>query len=287
MHASGLAAQLPQNPSPMRDTTREHGRVEEQQVPGRRFTVSLGTLMLPPQGRPSMLIVHFHSSPWLVELCAQKRFPMAAVLSVNLGAGSDTYREPFVDVTRFPRLIEEAEKLAGGPFRTVVLSSFSAGYGAVREILRAKSNWSRITSILLADSLYAGYGNEVEDLGPFLEYLKAGKRLVMTHSELYPGTYEATFETAEWLLSKLGAKRKPVLKWGPIGMQQLSEASKAGFVVLGFAGNSADDHVDHLYGLDQWFSLALPPPPPAAKPKPKPPGPKPVAKNSAVGPTRK
>ena len=287
MHASGLGAQLPQNPSPMRDTTREHGRVEEQQVPGRRFTVSLGTLMLPQQGRPAMLIVHFHSSPWLVEFCARKRFPMAAVLSVNLGAGSDVYREPFVDVTKFPMLIEEAERLAGGPFRSIVLSSFSAGYGAVREILREKSNWPRITSILLADSLYAGYGNEVEDLGPFLDYLKAGKRLVMTHSELYPGTYEATFETAEWLLAKLGAKRKAVLKWGPIGMQQLSEASKAGFVVLGFAGNSADDHVDHLYGLDQWYSLVLPPAPPAPKARPKPAARKPVVKMAASGPTVK
>ena len=239
--------------------------------------------MLPTQGRPAMLIVHFHSSPWLVEYCARKRFPSAAVLTVNLGAGSDIYREPFVDVTRFPKLIEEAEKAAGGPFRTVVLSSFSAGYGAVREILREKSNWPRITSIVLADSLYAGYGQEVDDLGPFLAYLKVGKRLVMTHSELYPGTYAATFETAEWLMSKMGMKRKAILKWGPIGMQQLSEASKGGFIVMGFAGNSADDHVDHLSGLDQWYSLALPPAPLPAKPRP----PKPAAKKSAAGPTRK
>ena len=138
MYASAYAAQLPQNPSPMRDTTRDHSRVEERQVPGRRLTVSLGTLMLPPQGRPSMLLIHFHSSPWLVEYCARKRFPSAAVLTVNLGAGSDVYREPFVDVTRFSKLIDEAAKAAGGPFRSVVLSSFSAGYGAVREILRDK-----------------------------------------------------------------------------------------------------------------------------------------------------
>ena len=269
MHAIGYAAQLPQNPSPMRDTTRDHARFEEQQVPGRHLPVSLGTLMLPARARPTMLIMHFHSSPWLVEYCAQKKFPTAAVLTVNLGAGSETYKEPFVDPTRFSKLIEEAEKAAGTPFRTIVVSSFSAGYGAVREILREKANYPRITSIILADSLYAGYGHEAEDLGPFLAYLQAGKRLVMTHSELYPGTYAATFETAEWLLAKMGIKRKAILKWGPVGMQQLSEASKGGFIVWGFAGNSADDHVDHLYGFDQWYSLALPPPPPPA-PKPRP-----------------
>lgn len=263
----------------MKDTTRDHTRVDEQQVPGRRFAVSLGTLMLPPQGRPAMLLIHFHATPWLVEYCAQKRFPTAAVLTVNLGAGSDVYREPFVDITKFPKLIEEAEKVTGAPFQTVVLSSFSAGYGAVREILREKSNWPRITSIVLADSLYAGYGHEAEDLGPFLGYLQAGKRLVMTHSELFPGTYAATYETAEWLMSKMTIKRKAILKWGPVGMQQLSEASKGGFIVLGFAGNSADDHVDHLFGLDQWYALALPPPPPAPRPKPRP---KPTPKKTAT-----
>ena len=236
--------------------------------------------MLPPQGKPAVLIMHFHSSPWLVEYSAQKRFPMSAVLTVNLGAGSDAYRDPFVDTTKFPKLIEEAQIAAGGPFRTIILSSFSAGYGAVREILREKSNWPRIGSIVLADSLYAGYGHEEEDLGPFLAYMKSGKRLVMTHSELYPGTYAATFEAAEWLLNQMGTKRKAVLKWGPVGMQQLSEASRAGFIVLGFAGNSADDHVDHLYALERWYSMALPPPPPPPKPKPRPVV-KPIAKKAA------
>jgi len=277
MYAS--AAQLAQNPSPMKDTTRDHTRVEEQQVPGRRLTVSLGTLMLPLEGKPTMLIVHFHSLPWLVEYAAQKRFPSAAVLTMNLNGASDVYREPFVDVTRFGKLIDEAEAAAKCSFHTIVLSSFSAGYGAIREILREKSNWPRISSVILADSLYADYGHEADDLGPFLAYIQGGKRLIMTHSELYPGTYEATFEAADWLLSKVGAKRKAILKWGPVGMQQLSETSRGGFIVLGFAGNTADDHVDHLFGLDQWYALALPPPPSPPRPaRPKPTATRPTKK---------
>lgn len=246
----------------MRDTTRAHERVEEQQVPGVRSTFSLGTLMLPEHKQPTMLIIHFHSSPWLVELCAQRKFPTAAVMAVNLGAGSEAYRQPFLEPGEFAKIVGEAEAAVGGrKFKTIVLSSFSAGYGAVREILRDKTNWPRITSVILADSLYSEYGHEADDLGPFLAYLQSGKRLVITHSELYPGTYESTSEAVDWLLSKMGAKRKAVLRWGPIGMQQLSEASKGGFVVLGFAGNTADDHVDHLYGFERWYGLALPPPP--------------------------
>ena len=266
LFASGWRAQLPQNPSPLKDTTREHTRVEEQTVDGRRITVSLGSLLLPPTARPTQLVIHFHSAPWLVELMARRRWPAAAVLGVNLGGGSDVYREPFSDPTRFAKLLDELQQGCACTFRSVILSSFSAGYGAIREILKEPSNWPRISSVILADSLYAGYGKEADDLAPFLAYVKAGKRLVMTHSELYPGTYTATFEAADWLLSKMGARRRAVLKWGPIGMQQLSETSVGNFLVLGFAGNTADDHVDHLFAFDRWYALALPPPKPAPKP---------------------
>ena len=193
------------------------------------------------------------------------------MLTVNLGAASDVYREPFTDPAKFKKLIGEAEAASGVKFRTIVLSSFSAGYGGIREILRDKSNWPLITSVILADSLYADYGHEADDLGPFLGYIQSGKRLVMTHSELYPGTYESTFEAADWLIAKMNMKRKAVLKWGPIGMQQLSEASHGNFIVLGFAGNTADDHIDHLYGFERWYAMAPPPPPPSRRPVKRPP----------------
>ena len=36
---------------------------------------------------------------------------------------------------------------------------------------------------------------------------------------------------------------------GPQKMQQLSEAKSGQFRVLGFAGNTAPDHIDHLHAL--------------------------------------
>ena len=70
---------------------------------------------------------------------------------------------------------------------------------------------------------------------------------------MYPGTYASTTDTANALLASLKLSRRPVLKQGPLGMQQLSEAHGGGFHVLGFAGNSASDHVDHLYALGDWM----------------------------------
>src|SRR5690606_38015839 len=87
----------------------------------------------------------------------------------------------------------------------------------------------------------------------FVEFAKqasAGrKRFLITHSEIFPGTFASTTETANYLLGALGIKRRPVLKWGPVGMQQTSEAKKGRLLVKGFAGNSAPDHVDHFHGM--------------------------------------
>ncbi len=132
-----------------------------------------------------------------------------------------------------------------------------------------------IDAILLADSLHASYISEntagelpegadgsasrpdresLESLARFAEDAARGrKRMWVTHSEVYPGTFASTTETADYLLERLRAKRGPVLRWGPIGMQQLSEVSIGNFYLAGFAGNSAPDHMDHLYALGDWL----------------------------------
>ena len=71
----------------------------------------------------------------------------------------------------------------------------------------------------------------------------------MTHSEIFPGTFASTTETADYLLKQLELTRRPVLKWGPMGLQQLSEARAGRFLLIGYAGNSAPDHVDQLHSL--------------------------------------
>jgi hypothetical protein len=52
--------------------------------------------------------------------------------------------------------------------------------------------------------------------------------MMVTHSEIFPGMYASTTETADYLLSQLGIPRRAVLKWGPRGLQQLGEAVAGG-----------------------------------------------------------
>ena len=69
------------------------------------------------------------------------------------------------------------------------------------------------------------------------------------HSEIMPGTYASTTETADYLLAQLGVHRRAVLKWGPMGLQQLSEARAGRFLLIGFAGKALtaiESAVDHL-----------------------------------------
>jgi hypothetical protein len=52
-------------------------------------------------------------------------------------------------------------------------------------------------------------------------------------------------------------ERLAVLKWGPRGTQQLSEARSGRFALLGFAGNSAPDHVDLLHAMPEFLARLL------------------------------
>jgi len=236
--------------------------------------LSLGTLYVPPAfdaGKPFLLIVHFHGAPWLLEHHVRERQPQAVLVSAQIGSGSRVYADAFADPGRFSALLSEVStklaELTGKPvvWDKIVLTSFSAGYGAIRSILGRMDDFRRVDAIVLADSLHASYTGDAaaarasdlpvdeSSLEPFMRFAEeaaAGrKQMWVSHSEVYPGTYASTTETADALLRRISVPRHPALQAGPLGMQQLSEAARAGFHLAGYAGNSAPDHMDHLYAL--------------------------------------
>lgn len=98
---------------------------------------------------------------------------------------------------------------------------------------------------------------ETDKLDVFVRFARdavAGrKQMVVTHSEIFPGTFASTTETADYLLTQLELHRRAVLRWGPMQTQQLSEVSAGQFRVIGYAGNSAPDHVDQLHSLPEYL----------------------------------
>jgi len=266
-------AQQAQNPSPMVEHTRAHPRLKEETPPGRREPLELGTLFVPAKLKGRVpLFLHFHGGTWLPEVAAA-RAGSTAVISIQVGSGSSVYAKPFSDPQLFRRLITEAENKAAMTFSPISLTAWSAGYGAVREILKVPDNYARVDRVLLIDGLHTGYAGgkpgsgasqeselEADNLQIFLQFARdavAGrKQMIVTHSEIFPGTFASTTETTDWLLTQLGLKRTPVVRWGPGGMQQLSEARAGKLLVIGYAGNTAPDHVDQLHALPdylKWF----------------------------------
>lgn len=265
-----LLAQQSQNPSPMVEHTHAHQRLKQETPAGRREPLTLGTLFLPAKlklKKQTPLLIHFHSATWLPEV-AVARESKRAVISIQIGTGSSVYARPFSDPQRFGQLLAEAEAKAGVKFEPVTLSSWSAGYGAVREILKVPDSYQRVASVLLIDGLHTDYIGgqpgpqesqlEASKLAVFLQFahdaVTGKKQMIVTHSEIFPGTYASTTETADYLLAQLGLKRRAVVKWGPMGTQQLSEARAGRFLLIGYAGNTAPDHVDQLHSLPEYLS---------------------------------
>jgi hypothetical protein len=244
--------------------SRPHPRLAEQHPPGRREKLDLGTLYVPPRARP-VLLFFFHGGEWLPEVAASRN--RVAVISVQAGAGSAVYARLFEDPARFGRMIAEAETKGGMRFERVWLGGWSAGCGAIRQILRAPESYARVSGVLAIDGIHTDYVDGKP--GPLESNLGTGnlevwlqlardaaagrKRLIVTHSEIFPGTFASTTETADYLSSQLGSKVRPVLHSGPMGLQQLNELRLGRFLLIGYAGNSAPDHVDQLHSLPEFL----------------------------------
>jgi hypothetical protein len=270
----------------MVERSRAHERLTPREVAGARLTVA-GVLSRPVEvfipatvrGDAAVpLIVHFLGGS-MVPIEAVSRLGRPAVLAVvSLTAGTSAYEQPFLDRTRWPRLLAAVDSAVGAQVgrrverSAIYFTAFSAGHGSVRAIL-ADSTFARtIDGVMLLDGLHTGYipprkvvaeGGQLDpaNLQSILRYARravAGEvRLIITHSEIFPGTFASTTETANWVIDNLGIERTPVLEWGPLGMQQTSVARAGGFTVMGFSGNSAPDHIDHLHALVTWMPLLV------------------------------
>jgi hypothetical protein len=259
-----------QNPSPMVEHTREHPRLTKTVPSGRRLPLELGSLFVPEKATQThrvKLLLFFHGGDWLPELAVAQQRNMA-VITVQAGAGSGSYVKLFTDPARFSRLIAEAEAKSGLNFGEIDLGGWSAGCGALRQILSDPASYDRVGGVLCIDGVHTGYVNgkpgpeeseiEKDNLQAWLrlgrDAMAGKKRFIVTHSEIFPGTFASTTETADYLLREWGLTAHPVIKWGPMKTQMLSEVKSGGLLVFGFAGNSAPDHVDQLHSLPVYLS---------------------------------
>lgn len=290
--ARGLPAQVQappvasQNPSPMAESTRAHDRLTQRPLDGvtRSFPGPLARpveVFIPKRALGADrvdLVIHFHGAGWIAGQSVASFSRPTVAAAVNLGAGSGAYHRAFTDPTVFDSLVSgigsevSAARSKPATMSRITLSGFSAGHGAIRVILREPRHFARVDAVLLLDGMHTSYVPEgtvlaaggaldTSNLAAFAHFARAAsrreKRFVVSHSEIFPGTFASTTETADWLLNALGLRRTAVLRWGPRGMQQLSEATAGQFHLLGYAGNSAPDHIDQFHAMPELLSFAL------------------------------
>jgi hypothetical protein len=227
---------------------------------------SMGQMIMPQKGgvTPSGgfdVMFHFHGhepvrKEWV------KVMDGAVLVGIDLGIGSGPYAAAFASPEAFKRLVDSVEKAVAektgkknAHVRKVGLSAWSAGYGAVGEILNQPYGKQVVDSVILLDGLHSGYsGNSLNEaqLKPFVDFAKlAAERkrfMFVSHSSIIPPGYASTTETSNFLIAKVGGRPRTTKprSGDPMGLDLNSRFSRGNFHVRGYYGNDKMDHCAHI-----------------------------------------
>ena len=221
------------------------------------------------------LIVHFHGDDATFRNNVAYAKLNVVEVTVNYNGLSSAYSTPFQDTTLFNTLLNESltrirqqsDFADNINFGKVAVSSFSAGYGAVREILKQPAYYNRIDALLAADSLYASF-TSTSDHTPldsqmvnYRQYAQdasnGSKTFVFSHSQVPTGTYCETRECADDLMAFVGASPVADSSHGLGTLDFYRFAKKGNFIVHGALGTDGDSHLEHLRYIGE-FLKALP-----------------------------
>jgi hypothetical protein len=186
----------------------------------------------------------------------------AVLFGVDLGIGSGPYIKKFSNPAVFPALVASIEKAVAkhvgaerAHVRRVGLSAWSAGYGAIEQILRNSKAGGLVDSVVLLDGLHTGYVKDSLKRGslhPFVAFARdaanSEKLMFVSHSSIIPPNYASTTETSNFLIWQVGGKplRADPRATDPMGLELISRYSEGNFHVRGFSGNDTLDHCAHL-----------------------------------------
>src|SRR5690606_19303725 len=157
--------------SPMVERAREHARLDTAAPAGERFALD-GllprpiTIYVPSRAVGStepQLVVHFNGAPYVAMHAVAAQTRPTVLASVHLGAGSGVYERAFADggiIQHIRHAVADSLSARAGvrvQLPATVLSGFSAGYGAIRAILRDPAASSTVDAVLLLDGLHVSY----------------------------------------------------------------------------------------------------------------------------------
>jgi|KBSSwiStaDraftv2_1062776.scaffolds.fasta_scaffold514776_2 hypothetical protein len=268
--ALGCSAPPPQQP-PQQPAERLAPRLApgypESIARGERIALPLAELFVPdgftvPASGEVPLCVHFQGGVKAAEENFARMQRSGVLIASTLAGRSGAFAEPYRDPAAFRALLAagEAELLRrcgrDVHFGPLLITFWSAGYGAVRELLRDPDLFARIDALVSADSIYATVvaddvrAPRIEDMVDFVRFAQAAARgektFVLAHGR-YPTDYASTAETAQLLRSAVAAVHVPVTAVTERGVPIACESHQRGFHCYEFAEATAGIHVDCLY----------------------------------------
>lgn len=218
------------------------------------------------------LVVHLHGGEGARRVVAAAGLGVVLV-AVDAGVGSRAYAETFYGPEPLEEILAGVDAaLAPAQLGHLVISSWSAGYGGVREIL--KQHPTAPSGVVLLDSVHTSFGPDgeslvTEGLAPFVNLadraLHDGAVVVLTHSAISPPGYASTTEVADHLLEQIGGRRR----YGGLvprhGVELKTRYDEGSFHLRGYTGTDKGAHCAHLAMLGEILKddvlPALPPDP--------------------------
>ncbi|WP_437554194.1 hypothetical protein WME97_20600 [Sorangium sp. So ce367] len=182
----------------------------------------LGKLLVPPAHAIRSdggydLLIHFHGAEPVRKVLAPRGMDLV-IAGVDVGTRSSEYARAIEGgswdalLQAIDREVESASGSAGARVRRLVLSSWSAGSGAIGRIIERGS--SHVDALILLDSLYGSYmpgqtSLAQGQLAPYVALANAAARgapvFYLTHTDIPTSGYASTKEAATFLLRELGA----------------------------------------------------------------------------------
>jgi hypothetical protein len=217
-------------------------------------TLPIGRMRVPtPLDDEVDVLVHFHGGDAASRVLAPEALGLV-IVAVDAGIGSQAYVEAFAGAEPIEDLLGTlGAALSPTRIRHLLLSSWSAGYGAIREILREHPTVP--SALVLLDSVHTSYlgdDNALDPAGlaPFVSFAKraaAGESvMVLTHSEIRPPGYASTSEVASSLIAELGGSRSYAGLVATHGVEAKTSFADGELTVRGYTGSDQNAHCAHI-----------------------------------------
>lgn len=224
---------------------------------------------VPPVDGKFLLVFHLHSASWAAEDQVYKSQSNAVLFNIHLGSLSSPYQNYFSDPNKFSAILDTVLSVLGNnsiiqtpQIKYLVITSFSAGYAGLREILKTQSYYDIINAINLADGLHCSSDPETAaiQMQDFLRFAidarDEEKIILLTHSSITTSGYQSTTQTANYLINGTGAQVTNISEVDEIGTMY-AKCDTGFFQIRRYYGQTAEDHLKHLYAMQIMLRTAV------------------------------